>query len=256
MLASHLNALEKVMIAQSAVAINAGHPNLRGSPREWFIRDFLESHLPSSLEIGQGEIIDFRSSPKLPRSNYRPQADIVIYRRDVPKIALSKNDTAFLVEGVMATIESKSVLTKHELKSACKSSKTHKALTRQFSAGFRSSTFPSHIVSYVVAYDSKTSIKTVAKWLPAIAKEEGINPDRLVEMVIVLGKGVVWKIGAFPGLEIQGLPPRHQWAFIEQTSNNLFSMFVHMLTWTMAISSPPNILGYVESIFSGDVKTL
>lgn len=256
MLASHLNALEKVMIAQSAAAINAGHPNLRGGPREWFVRDFLESHLPSNLEIGQGEIIDSQSIPKPPRSNYRPQADIVIYRRDVPKITFSRNDTAFLVEGVMATIESKSVLTKNELKSACKSSKAHKALTRQLSAGFRSSTFPSHVVSYVVAYDSKAAMKTVAKWLPAIAKELRINPDRLVEMIIVLGKGVVWKIDAFPGLTIQDLPPGHQWAFIEQTSNNLFSMFVHMLTWTMAVSSPPNILGYTESIFSGDVETL
>jgi hypothetical protein len=58
MLLSHINAIEKILVAQGAAAQNAGHPNLRGWPREWFIRDFLINHLPSSLEIGYGEIID------------------------------------------------------------------------------------------------------------------------------------------------------------------------------------------------------
>jgi len=63
MLESHINAIENVLLAQSIAAKNAGHPNLRGGPREWFIRDFLQSHLPSTLEIGQGEIIQFNSKP-------------------------------------------------------------------------------------------------------------------------------------------------------------------------------------------------
>lgn len=49
MLISHLNAFEQILIAQSSDAQNAGHPNIRGGPREWFIRDFLENHLPSTL---------------------------------------------------------------------------------------------------------------------------------------------------------------------------------------------------------------
>ena len=106
MLKSHLDYIEKVLLAQSKIARNPGHPNLKGSPREWFIRQFLEDHLPSNLEIGQGEIIDENSRPK----QKRPQVDIIIYRRDMPKIAYSKYDTAYLAEGVMATIESKSYL--------------------------------------------------------------------------------------------------------------------------------------------------
>jgi Domain of unknown function (DUF6602) len=124
MLASHLNAIEKVLIAQSHVAANAGHPNLRGGPREWFIREFLETHLPTTLEIGQGEIIDVNSPPRPSPGTYRPQVDIVIYRRDVPKITFSRTDAAFLVEGVMATIESKSELKKEGggLKEVCEHS--------------------------------------------------------------------------------------------------------------------------------------
>ncbi len=99
MLESHINAIERVLIAQSQTAKNAGHPNLRGGPREWFIRDFLSSHLPGTLEIGQGEILDVNSVPNPSKGNYRPQIDIVIYRKDLPKITYSKTDSAYFVEG-------------------------------------------------------------------------------------------------------------------------------------------------------------
>ncbi len=68
MLRSHLNAIEAVLLAESRAAANAGHPNLRGGPREWFIENFLSTHLPSSLEIGQGEIIDAGSVATMRRS--------------------------------------------------------------------------------------------------------------------------------------------------------------------------------------------
>src|SRR3972149_11697895 len=96
LLSAHMNAIEQVLLAQSKIAHNAGHPNLRGGPREWFIRDFLQSHLPSTLEIGQGEIIDVNSIPNPSPGNYRPQVDVVIYRSDMPKISYSKLDFAYL----------------------------------------------------------------------------------------------------------------------------------------------------------------
>jgi hypothetical protein len=64
MLASHLNAIEAVLIAQGKVASNARHPNLIGGPKEWFIRNFLAAHLPSTVRIGQGEIINAQSKPR------------------------------------------------------------------------------------------------------------------------------------------------------------------------------------------------
>ncbi|NKC11269.1 MAG: hypothetical protein GKR94_03390 [Gammaproteobacteria bacterium] len=130
MLESHTNAIEQILLAQSKAAQNAGHPNLRGGPREWFIRDFLMNHLPSSLEIGQGEIIDENSQPEPAPDEYRNQVDIVVYRRDLPKIMYSQDNAAYLAEGVVATIESKSDLTECELTKACQASQSHKALSR------------------------------------------------------------------------------------------------------------------------------
>lgn len=142
-----------------------------------FIRDFLASHLPSILEIGHGEIIDQDSTPEPPQGEYRPEVDIIIYRRDLPKISYSRDNTAFLSEGVLATIESKSVITKEELSNACKASAVHKALKRNKPLHALGDFPPEKIVSYVIDYEGPANISTVANWLPEIAAESEI-PDR------------------------------------------------------------------------------
>jgi hypothetical protein len=248
MLVSHINAIEDVLLAQSRTARNAGHPNLRGGPREWFIRDFLQGHLPSTLEIGQGEIIDCNSRPNPPRGSYRPQVDVVIYRRDVPKISYSTTDSAFLAEGVMATIESKSVLTATDLDDTCKASITHKSLSRQAFSGMSVGNVPTEIISYVVAYDGPTNMQTVSGWLVNYVQSQNANPDKLVDLVIILGKGVLWRLKSFSALQIPHATAAHNWAYIDQKDKNLFTLFAHMLTWTSASSTPPNTLGYAAKV--------
>lgn len=255
MLEAHTNALEKVLLAQSKAAQNAGHPNLRGGPREWFIRDFLENHLPSNLEIGQGEIIDENTKPAPPQNKYRNQVDIVIYRRDLPKISYSKDNTAFFAEGVVATIESKSELTKAELNEACKASKNHRNLSRTPPV-HALGTPPDSILSYVVAYDGPQKIQTVANWLPTLSNELNASKDELVDMIIVLGKGVVWNIQKFPSIPTTNIPAGARWAYIQQEERNLFLMFTHFLTWSCALTSPPDTTGYASSIFFQQFKTL
>lgn len=255
MLENHTNAIEKVLLAQSLAARNAGHPNLRGGPREWFIRDFLENHFPSNLEIGQGEIINEDSQPGPSQGEYRPQVDIVIYRRDLPKIQYSRDNAAYFAEGVIATIESKSVLTKEELRNACKASQNHKNLYRSqplHSFG----NLPDSIITYVVAYDGPANIETVAGWLPEILSDIGGTPNDLVDMITVLGKGVVWKIENFRGISIENVPKGHSWAFIQQEENNLFTLFTHFLTWCSSLSSPPDTTSYASNIFFQEFDTI
>ncbi len=248
MILSHTNAIEKVLIAQSAAAQNAGHPNLRGGPREWFIRDFLHNHLPTTLEIGQGEIIDEDSKPSPSQGSYRPQVDIVVYRRDLPRITYSRDNAAFLAEGVIATIESKSVLTKADLSNACKAALVHKSLKR--SPPLHAFGIPLEcILSYVVAFDGPQNVLTVAEWLPEIASDLNATPDKLVDMVVVLGKGVVWQSSAFSSIPAFALPSETRWAYFKQPERNLFMMFMHMLTWVSCISIPPSALGYVSKVY-------
>lgn len=255
MLLSHLNAIEKVLIAQSATAQNAGHPNLRGGPREWFIRDFLQSHLPTNLEIGQGEIIDEDSKPEPPKGRYRNQVDIVLYRRDFPRITYSTNNAAFLVEGVIATIESKSVLTKKELKNACIASLNHKELKRNILLHSFGQA-PEHLISYVVAFDCNQSITTVGKWLQEISSNLDVGSEKLPDMIIILGKGVIWQRDAFKPMPELIPPQGTRWAFLQQTEKNLFLLFMHMLTWVPYIYVPPSPLGYVSELFFETYNTI
>ena len=252
MIKSHINAIENILIAQSKTATNAGHPNLRGGPREWFIRDFLSTHLPSTLEIGQGEIIDSDSIPNPPRGSYRPQVDVVLYRKDLPKISYSQNDYAYLAEGVIATIESKSIITNEELKQANKSSFVHNKLTKASSAMLVGEEHK--LYNYVIAYDGPTIMSTVADWMIShVTSEEGWIPNQLVDMIVVLGKGVLWNMNSFPSLSINNTNGTN-WAYIDQETGNLLTLFTHMLTWTNSTSSPPNTLGYVKNVRFSNIK--
>jgi len=252
MLQSHLNAIEAVLLAQSIYASNAGHPNLRGGPKEWFIRDFLSSHLPGVLQIGQGEIIDSDSKPKPDPEQYRPQVDIILYRRDLPVISLSKTDKIFLSEGVMATIEVKSSLKKAgkgSLKEACKATFIHKNLKhRLFPIREGSGWFPEQIVSYVIGFDGPKRMCTVAGWLPQICETLKCTPDNMPEMIVVLGKGVVWRINAFPVLKFDQEIDNKTWAYVQQQDKNLCTLFLHMLSWMGWITAPPQIHEYLASL--------
>ncbi|MEN8216008.1 MAG: DUF6602 domain-containing protein [Pseudomonadota bacterium] len=251
MIVSHLNAIEKVLIVQSEIAKNAGHPNLRGGPREWFIQEYLENHLPTILEMGQGEIIDADSKPSPDPDNYRPQVDLVIYRRDIPKIVYSKNNVAFLAEGVKATIEVKSKLTLKDLEQACRASKIHKALNRSTCRSQKA------IISYVVAYHGPQQMSTVAKWLSDLVSTLEATPDELVEMIIVLGKGIVWRINAFPEFELKKpIPSGKHWAYFDSKDNNLYAMFTHMLTWVSSSSPTPDVSGYASHVYFQAVKLI
>src|SRR5947209_3872606 len=126
LLQSHFAAIENHLLAQSKIPANAGHSLHKGTPRENFIKEFLEGHLSEYAAVGTGEIIDANSQPK----ERRNQIDIVIYRRDYPKIRFGKDIHAFLAESVIATIEVKSLLTKEELEGAMSVARTIKSLRR------------------------------------------------------------------------------------------------------------------------------
>ena len=83
MLKAHFDALEKVLLYKYKISANSGHTLHKGTPREAFIREFLQSHLSKRVAIGTGEIIDAQSQP----NEARNQFDIVIYNNTTDKIS-------------------------------------------------------------------------------------------------------------------------------------------------------------------------
>src|SRR5439155_24918965 len=119
MLKTHFDVVEKSLIATGKVVAGAGHPLHKGIPREAFIRDFLALHLAENVGIGTGEVIDSNSKP----NESRNQLDIVLYRKQFPKLNFGGGVSAFLAESVFATIEIKSTLDKEKLRLAIKAAR-------------------------------------------------------------------------------------------------------------------------------------
>lgn len=82
MLKSHMDAVENHLVSIAKIPANSGHTLHRGTPREAFIKEFLEGHLSANVAIGTGEIIDSTSLPRAQRNQY----DIVIYKKNYPKL--------------------------------------------------------------------------------------------------------------------------------------------------------------------------
>ncbi len=154
----------------------------------------------------------------------------------------------------MATIESKSVLTKEEFENACRASSVHKSLQRQASAGMMVGKVPDKTISYIVAFDGPAQMSTVADWYIDYVRNQSVNLASLVELVVILGKGVLWRIDAFPELSVR-VASGHQLAFIDQADKNLFTLFSHMLTWVSASSTPTSTIGYLANVPFANVRT-
>jgi len=86
----------------------AKHDIEADSPRSAFIRSVLELFLPSNYAIGSGRIIDSSGNNSDP-------IDIVIYRRDFPRLNLPGSADVFIYESVLATIEVRTKLVRKTL---------------------------------------------------------------------------------------------------------------------------------------------
>lgn len=138
-------------------------------------------------------------------------------------------------------------MTKEELENACRASLIHKSLKRSptlHSLGQE----PPTIQSYVVAYDTPQNISTVASWLPEISAKLSAPPESLADLIVVLGKGVIWHSSTYKDVSALIPPTNAKWAYFERAESNLFMMFMHMLTWIAYLSAPPSALGYVSKV--------
>lgn len=239
MLKSHMDAIEKSLIAISNIPANSGHSLHKGTPREAFIKEYLEAHLPSNVAIGTGEIIDANSRSGQKRNQY----DIVIYKRSYPKLDFGGGVSGFLVESVIATIEVKSTLTQQEFSIAANAAYNSKKLKYNVVTSFHSGYIPPSILNYVVAYDGPASMKTVHGWIsteyqklgipqtpiPTDDKKRVATPADALDAVFVLGKGLLYYDNVplgFSNKEHRQQNPSSKWIFSDTSEGNLLLLFL------------------------------
>lgn len=203
MLLTHFNQIETELLTVAQRPSSSGHPLHKGTPRENFIRNYLESHLSSLLAIGSGELIDSASRP----GESRPQVELVVYKRQYPKLNFGGGIDAFFAESVLVTIEVKSTVTKDELRKAMRAALKLKSLARDpasvwtIGPGYK----PPGLICLLVAYDGPAQMDTVRGWIRELDVELavtypplGLTLDERLKTVapvldglFVLGKGFV-----------------------------------------------------------------
>lgn len=220
MLVSHMAKLEKSLLTLYDIPAGSKHGGIRGNARESFLREFLEDHLPETLTVGTGEIIDSKSRP----DEQRPQCDIVIYKKNYPQLPLGGGAYAYLAESVVATVEVKSTLDNDGLIQSVISANKIKQLQRKIGSGLQSGYIPKNILSFVVSYKSDTTnMETIAKRLMVIEGKEGIAPEYSVDGVFCLGVGTLLNRADCPfGLRLMN----QRWAIAPSVDGNLLPFFI------------------------------
>lgn len=260
MLTAHMKAEEDHLLVISRIPANSGHSLHKGTPREAFIRGFLETHLNSTVAIGTGEIIDCQSKP----NEKRNQFDIVIYKRNYPRLDFGGGVNGFLVESVIATIEVKSTLDKPGVEQAVHAACAAKQLRKNEVTSFSTGYIPPSVLSLVVAYDGPARMETVYTWVKETYKAEGIvEPDMPPETersriaspaldgIFVLGKGFLNFDNAPYGFitpEIRKAHPETHWAIASADRGSLLSLFLLLTVATgNVVGSWLNPLPYLET---------
>jgi len=268
MLKSHMDAKEQALVAISKIPANSGHPLHKGTPREAFIKEFLQSHLSSNVDIGTGEIIDAQSRPYQSRSQF----DIVIYKKNYPKLDFGGGITGFLIESVIATIEVKSVLAYADLEQAIKAARASKQLTPNVISSFSTGYIPPKALNYVIAYDGPASIQTVYGWMPQIYNTLQIsNPDlpvndnqriqipsESIDGVFILQKGFLYFDNTpfgFGNSTIRNNNPTTKWLFADTTDGNLLLFFLFLQSATANIEGKwLNSIPYLSNVTVNNLR--
>jgi len=242
-----MDARENALVAISRVPANSGHSLHKGTPREAFIREFLQSHLPENVAIGTGEVIDASSRPTAQRNQF----DIVIYKKNYPKLDFGGGISGFLIESVIATVEVKSTLTQPDMAQAITAARNAKSLTPNVVTSFHSGYIPPKVLNYVVAYDGPAMMQTVYNWLPQIHGSLGINIPALpqgearhgvaspsIDGIFVLNKGFIYFDNVpfgFSTEQSRAANPATKWIFADSTTGNLLLLFLFLQSATANI---------------------
>lgn len=165
-----MNALEASIIQKSQIPANSGHTLHRGTPREIFIKEFLQGHLSENVAIGSGEIIDANSLPRQPRNQF----DIIIYKKNYPKLDFGGGISGFLIESVIATIEVKSLLDQAAIDQSVQAAHNSKNLTANISSAFSTGWIPPKVLNFVVTYKGPAQMQTTHTWISNAHKKANI----------------------------------------------------------------------------------
>ncbi|WP_206759869.1 DUF6602 domain-containing protein [Dysgonomonas sp. GY75] len=258
-----MDAYENKLVATSQIPANSGHTLHKGTPRESFIKQYLETHISPNVAIGTGEIIDANSKPR----EQRNQFDIVIYKKSYPKLDFGGGISGFLIESVIATIEVKSTLDQDGINQSVLAANNVKRLTPNLNHGISIGWIPPKILNFVIAYSGPAQMSTVHRWilnshqtskipLPNWTQQNKTSiPGTSLDGVFVLNKGFV-KLDNTP-LSLNQNGTNGIYTISDGINGNLLMFFLCLQTACDNIAeSWLNPIPYIANVRYTDVKTV
>lgn len=170
----YLRSVASVLRAYYDATKTLKSPTVIGDLRERFVREALYFFLPTTHEVLSGEITDYSGRTS-------SQQDVVIYRRDMPKLRLTEGPGLLFVEGAKATIEVKSNLTWEEFRRALDNVCSVKSLAPQINP-FATGEKAGYIFSYVFAYEGPGD-ETVVEYYNRFKKERSWTEQDFFNMI-------------------------------------------------------------------------
>jgi len=108
------DAMEEVLQKEAKLAGLFENNVEKGNAREFFVKRILGSFIPDSVHIGSGQIIS-SSDPQNEQPTISKQIDVVIFDSRFPYFRSGSGIGLYPIEGTIATIEVKSMLSRSEL---------------------------------------------------------------------------------------------------------------------------------------------
>ena len=104
--------LQSIVVQAKALA-SIPHPGIKGRLRELFIQEMIKPFLPPSVDVLTGTIVSLRGERE-----HRTQDDLVLFSKEVAPLLMDLEQAIIPIEGVLAHIEVKSLLTREDLRKA------------------------------------------------------------------------------------------------------------------------------------------
>lgn len=190
------------------------HYGLRGNAVEVSVRDFLERHLPRSLNAGTGEVVASQSDTEQRSSG---QIDIVISNLLQPFIGPRDTPTTFLLEGVHMAGEVKTSLNRSIMQMELAKARKFRALRAQNVSRLVGVNKPDSWLSYYVFYrpyfllgmETSSDWRTILLELMAYIDEHQRMP---LDGIFMLDQDVVIVLSPhleYPMVRNAGIPFEH-----------------------------------------------
>lgn len=248
-------ASDELLLSLKRIRAAVDHNLSIGESAEESVRRFLRSHLPESIGVAKGQVIDSRGGTS-------KQLDVILYdMAHTPVLFRSDEENYRLipVEGVMAVIEVKATVSGADLASIAANMESVKALekrayfdpvegvsivttTNLFGQSFDH--FP--ITFSLFAFEASSSDNMVPAFRTA---NNGRSLSRRIDNACLLNRGVIMNFAE--GQSYSGTPYPASTALISETEHRLLLWYLlNSNVWLQARMKPINMVHYLGDDFA------